>query len=112
MLSIILDKGGHLTFFLTHEEYLDYVKNHRRQALDEWIGYEQIYQSQDNSVYTYKTVDGQEDAYMNWADGEPNSRDEKCVELYKDSEGTMNDLPCDIKLPFSCRYSQNDVCNN
>ena len=95
-----------MTFFLTHGEYLDYVQNHRRKALDEWIGYKQIYQSENNFIYKYKTVDGQEDAHMNWAGGEPNSWHEKCVELYGNAEGTMNDLICDIELPFSCRYSQ------
>ena len=92
---------------MTHEEYLDYVDNYREKALDEWIGYEQIYQSPDNSVYQYKTVDGQEDAYMNWANKEPNNSDEECVELYKKAEGTMNDLKCGKELPFSCRFSKN-----
>ena len=39
--------------------------------------------------------------YANWAEGEPNSNNENCVELGTD--GSFNDVNCDVRRRFVCK---------
>jgi len=53
------------------------------------------------------TVNGQEDAYMNWKDGQPDKKYDKCVMLNEKKEAKMSDSDCEKSKKFSCRFSQN-----
>ncbi|CAG5079386.1 Oidioi.mRNA.OKI2018_I69.PAR.g9241.t1.cds [Oikopleura dioica] len=86
-------RGGYLSFFLNHKEFTDYIHKYRGQKHDEWIGYEQKYP---NNKYLYKTVDGNDAEYFNWAEGEPSEDWEHCVQLF-DSRDTMNDKDCNAE---------------
>ena len=102
------DQGGFLTFFINEKEHEEYTKTQRENPTDEWIGYTQKY-PEDKSQYL--TVDNEDAIYRNWADWEPNSKNEHCVELYGEGHqdfatGEMNDLDCEIELEFACRFSR------
>lgn len=53
---------------------------------------------------TYVWSDGSAVYYSNWAANEPNSKDEKCTELYADAK--WNDNDCNVKRGFICRIQQ------
>ncbi|KAK3262145.1 hypothetical protein CYMTET_28983 [Cymbomonas tetramitiformis] len=67
--------------------------------------------SWDGNYLTYAWADGTPYSFMMWRDGEPNSKDDRCVQMRNSHAhtgsgfpGSWDDIGCSILQAFMCQY--------
>ena len=94
-------QGGHLASIRTPEDQ-DELANF---VLDIWwsnwwIGLNDL-EEEGNFIWT----DGAPISYLAWGSGEPNdSNGEDCGHIWTAQNGLWNDINCDTKMPYICRF--------
>ena len=89
--------GGDLAIIRSQDEnnfVRDLINQQTVQDRGAWLG---LYRKTDNMFYWIDDTPLAEQ-YSAWASGEPNSNDEKCGHIYKQSDklGKWNDIGCNL----------------
>ena len=89
--------GANLFLPLTEEETQTILRVVKNQAY--WLDL-----TLDRKTNEFKTRNGIQPTYTNWAQGEPNLRNhEFCVHFRVKRDGTWNDIPCTKTFHYICQ---------